>query len=96
MLNIGSLQIIDDKMPQNKECVIYYISVRACVCAPKTLYCVIFNKKNACTFCVHSPVKTLMCAPTKLSFERRAQIASTAFLVTCSKTACQKFKKKGL
>lgn len=41
------------------------------------------------TFCVHSPVKTLICAPTKLSFERRAHSPRTAFFVTCSKTAFQ-------
>lgn len=39
------------------------------------------------TFCVHSPVKTFIWAPTRLSFDLRAHIPRTDFFATCSKTA---------
>ena len=39
------------------------------------------------TFCVHSPVKTFIWAPTRLSFDLRDHIPRTEFFVTRSKTA---------
>jgi hypothetical protein len=44
------------------------------------------------TFCVHSPVKTFIWAPTRLSFDLRAHIPRTEFFVTCSKTAMRSSK----
>jgi len=42
------------------------------------------------TFCVHSPVKTFIWAPTRLSFDLRDHIPRTDFFVTLSKTAKKK------
>jgi len=38
------------------------------------------------SFCVHSPVKTFIWAPTRLSFDLRDHIPRTEFFVTRSKT----------
>uniref|UniRef100_A0A0A9D8P9 Uncharacterized protein n=1 Tax=Arundo donax TaxID=35708 RepID=A0A0A9D8P9_ARUDO len=38
------------------------------------------------SFCVHSPVKTFIWAPTRFRFDLRAHIPRTEFFVTCSKT----------